>query len=135
MSVQDDRPPDYLIVASAKAHHAMMIEIADEFAPDPNGVKHDAEKQWSSISAENRQKHYDEAKRVLLKWWPDLLQHFAGSIRLDASAAAVESRAAEEMRALLTEIAIPSLQYCEEKYGHDDQARLNLEAGIGRAQP
>lgn len=33
----------------------------------------------------------------------------------------------------IREVAIPSLRYCEEKYGHDDQARLNLEAAIGIA--
>lgn len=30
----------------------------------------------------------------------------------------------------LREVAIHSLRYCEEKYGHDDQARLNLEATL-----
>lgn len=30
----------------------------------------------------------------------------------------------------LTEVAIPSLLYCERKYDHDDQARLNLEAAV-----
>jgi hypothetical protein len=30
----------------------------------------------------------------------------------------------------IQEIAIPSLKHCEEKYGHDDQARVNLEAAI-----
>ena len=28
----------------------------------------------------------------------------------------------------LTEVAIPSLKYCEDKYGHDDMARMNCEA-------
>jgi hypothetical protein len=28
----------------------------------------------------------------------------------------------------LRDVAIVSLRYCEKKYGHDDQARLNLEA-------
>ena len=27
----------------------------------------------------------------------------------------------------LTEVAIPSLKYCEDKYGHDDMARINCE--------
>lgn len=30
----------------------------------------------------------------------------------------------------IEEVAIPSLRYCEEKYDHDDQARLNLEAAV-----
>lgn len=39
---------------------------------------------------------------------------------------------AEKMREKLLptiEVAISSLKYCEEKYGHDDMARLNVEAG------
>lgn len=35
----------------------------------------------------------------------------------------------------IREVAIPSLRYCEEKYGHDDQARLNLEAALLQAHP
>lgn len=35
----------------------------------------------------------------------------------------------------IRDVAIPSLAYCEEKYGHDDQARLNLEAAIGMSGP
>lgn len=34
----------------------------------------------------------------------------------------------ERLEGSLREVAIPSLKYCEDKYGHDDQARLNLEA-------
>lgn len=34
----------------------------------------------------------------------------------------------ERLEASMREVAIPSLKYCEDKYGHDDQARLNLEA-------
>lgn len=34
----------------------------------------------------------------------------------------------DKLVAALCEVAIPSLRYCEEKYGYDDQARLNLEA-------
>lgn len=30
----------------------------------------------------------------------------------------------------IQEVAIPSLRWCEERYGHDDQARLNMEAAI-----
>lgn len=35
-----------------------------------------------------------------------------------------------ELRSALVDIAIPSLKYCEKKYGHDDQARLNLVAAV-----
>ena len=35
---------------------------------------------------------------------------------------------AESLRKAIEEIAIPSLRYCETKYGHDDMARVNLEA-------
>jgi hypothetical protein len=52
--------------------------------------------------------------------------------REEAAAAVVE---ADQLRGLLTEIAIPCLRYGEEKCGHDDQARLNLEAGIRLAVP
>ncbi len=30
----------------------------------------------------------------------------------------------------IKQIAIPSLKYCEDKYGHDNMARLNLEAAL-----
>ena len=54
---------------------------------------------------------------------------------LSAGLTAGERLAAEveRLRALIGEVAIPSLAYCEERYGLDNQARLNLEAGI--AQP
>jgi hypothetical protein len=32
----------------------------------------------------------------------------------------------------LRDVAIPSLAYCEQKYGYDDQARLNCEATLRR---
>lgn len=38
----------------------------------------------------------------------------------------------DQMRALIEEIAIPTLLAHEERFDSDDQARLNLEAGIGR---
>jgi hypothetical protein len=39
-------------------------------------------------------------------------------------AEAVTSR----LRDAIQDVAIRSLQYCENRYGHDDQARLNLQA-------
>lgn len=30
----------------------------------------------------------------------------------------------------IIDMAISSLKYCEDKYGYDDQARLNIETGI-----
>jgi hypothetical protein len=39
-----------------------------------------------------------------------------------------------DLAEVIREVAIPSLRYCEEKYGHDDQARLNLEAAIGERE-
>lgn len=35
-----------------------------------------------------------------------------------------------DMYEAIMQIAIPSLKYCEEKYGYDNIARLNLEALI-----
>ena len=34
----------------------------------------------------------------------------------------------------MEEVAIYSLRYCEEKYGHDAQARLNCEAALKQAK-
>ena len=31
---------------------------------------------------------------------------------------------------VIEQVAIPSLKYCEEKYGHDNMARLNIEATL-----
>jgi hypothetical protein len=40
---------------------------------------------------------------------------------------------ATELSNLIDQVAIPSLRYCETKCGHDNQARLNLEAGTTEA--
>lgn len=42
--------------------------------------------------------------------------------------------AAPDLLAALKDVAIPSLKYCEEKYGHDNMARLNLEAAIAKTE-
>lgn len=39
-----------------------------------------------------------------------------------------------ELIASVEEVAITSLRYCEEKYDHDDQARLNVEAAVREAK-
>jgi hypothetical protein len=38
--------------------------------------------------------------------------------------------AVANLKGSIEEVAVTSLRYCEERYGHDDQARLNLEAGL-----
>jgi hypothetical protein len=41
----------------------------------------------------------------------------------------LESRL-EDLQEVLRDVAIPSLAYCEVRYGHDEQARLNCEAAL-----
>lgn len=36
----------------------------------------------------------------------------------------------DRLKAVLREVAIPSLRYCEQKFDYDDQARLNCEAAL-----
>lgn len=36
----------------------------------------------------------------------------------------------KRLRDALADVAIPSLKYCEAKYGHDDHARLSCEAAL-----
>ena len=133
--------PDRIVTAYAKAHHAFMMEVAQELGEKEGGPveKIDAEEQWINLSAKNRQGHWDEGKRILEKFWPVLQGHFLPSMPIEepnVANVAATVQAAGELRNLLTEIAIPSLKYCEDKFGHDDMARLNLEAGLGmRAKP
>lgn len=129
--------PDVLVTALAKASHAHMMEIADKLGEKETGKPvaepTDAEATWAGMTPKLRDDHRAEAKNVLERMWPAVQAHFrvSGGDAPSSAPVSLESRAAADLRALITEIAIPSLHYCEEKYGHDDQARLNLEAGIG----
>lgn len=55
---------------------------------------------------------------------------FCGQSGTELSNNQHQSLMAERERLLeaIKEVAIRSLRYCEQKYDHDDQARLNLEA-------
>lgn len=122
--------PDEIVTAYAKAHHALMMEIAEEITPEGGGPI-DPEKTWREMTPQNRQRHFEEGKRVLEKCWTQIALHFRGAVGDVPGVAVATAQAAEELRALLTEIAIPSLKYCEDKFGHDNMARVNLEAGLG----
>lgn len=45
-----------------------------------------------------------------------------------------EEALARQLVSVIEGVAIPSLRYCEEKHGYDDQARLNVEAAVGKVK-
>lgn len=122
--------PDEVITMFAKATFATHLTVVDKMAPSADGKIIDPDAAWAALSAENREGHRREAQAVLEKVWVQLRNRF-GQDRVETRVIDTGKQAAEEIRALVTEIAIPSLQYVETRYGYDHQARLNLETGLG----
>lgn len=56
-------------------------------------------------------------------WLPDWRERAAATTALKARV--------DELEQSLRDVAIPTLKHCEEKFGLDDQARLNCEAALG----
>jgi uncharacterized protein YbaR (Trm112 family) len=115
--------PDDIVMALIQAKHKN--EMAIMF---PNPKDREGEEDWfEGLSAENQEKWKEETRAQLEPVWPMIAEWFGG---VPNFAAAMRQR--DAVRAI-QEIAVPSLKYCEEQYGHDDQARLNLEAAIREA--
>jgi hypothetical protein len=126
--------PDEVVTMFAKATFATHLTVVDKVTPSSDGSIIDPEHAWRALTPELRERHRREALAVVEKIWVQLNNRLGG--RVETRVVDTGQRAAEEMRAMLTEMAIPSLKYCEDKYGYDDQVRLNLEAGLGlKAQP
>ena len=121
--------PDEVVTMFAKATFATHLTVVDKVTPSKDGSIIDPEQAWSALTAELRDQHRREALAILEKIWVPLNNRFGG--RVETRVIDSGQQAAEEIRALVTEIAIPSLKYVESRYGYDNQARLNLEAGVG----
>lgn len=77
---------------------------------------------WADLTDSERSHWTQQARLALIPIWPQLGEWFeAYMFTVEKGRAAMNA---------LTEIAIPSLKYCEKRYGHDDQARVNIEAAI-----
>lgn len=59
------------------------------------------------------------------------ISKIVGELSYARCSAVYAAATAELMKRSICEVAIPSLRYCEQKHGHDDQARLSLEVGVG----
>lgn len=115
--------PDEIVMALIHAKHKH--EMAMLF-PNPDDRKDD-EDWFEKLNTKNQEGWKEETRAALEPVWPMIAEWFGG---VPNYAAAMRQRDAARA---IAEIAIPSLRHCEEKYGHDDQARLNLEAVIGEA--
>lgn len=75
--------------------------------------------------------HYpNDVLRVVERPPDDPIQLLATQLESQASTLARVVGERDRLRRALVEVAIPSLRYCEQKYDHDNQARLNLEAAL-----
>lgn len=73
---------------------------------------------------------YTEAEAEQLASEHNGFQLLAQRLESQASTLARVVGERDRLRQALVEVAIPSLRYCEQKYDHDDQAQLNLEAAL-----
>lgn len=112
--------PDDIVMALIQVKHKYEMAI---LFPNPKD-REDDEDWFGKLKPENQQKWKEETRAQLEPIWPMIAEWFGG---VPNFAAAMRQRDAV---GAIREIAVPSLKYCEEKYGHDNQARLNLEASI-----
>lgn len=81
---------------------------------------------WDRILDPKREEYREDAKTLLTPIWSEIADWFGFTLE-------ERERQTHAINAI-QEVAIPSLLFCEERYGHDDQARLNLEAAIRQDQ-
>lgn len=115
--------PEEIIMGIIQAQHKYEIAM---LLPNPSEREKKEDKDWfEKLSPENQRAWIADTRAKIEPVWPAIAEWFGG---VPSYAGAMRRKDAVN---LLQEIAIPSLKHCEEKYGHDDAARLNLEAGLG----
>lgn len=139
-TLEDQNDDDWLVCCQGYTHAPWCANYGPRYKSTKEVTEHEPAAQGGGDAAQRAVAYLVLNDCIKGAYWPDEIIKWAKGLMRGEQRVGVQlvretieqhqSLVAERERLIdaIRDVAIRSLRYCEEKYDHDDQARLNLEA-------